>query len=62
MTRSTFWKTIERVVGLFLLGLFLQWAGMTNPASQPGTVYSEIAHLMGATSPGNSLAKLPPQQ
>ncbi len=56
------WKVIRRVVGLFLLGVFLQWAGMTNPASQPGTVYAEIGHLVGGNSPEGAVAKLPPQQ
>jgi hypothetical protein len=50
------------VVGLFLLGVFLQWIGMTHPAAQEGTIYSEIAHLAGAGASGSSLAKLPPQQ
>ena len=43
-----------------MLAVFLQWAGMINPASQEGTVYSHIAHLVGAGPP--ELAKLPPQQ
>ena len=59
---KTVWKTIRRAVGLFLLGVFLQWAGMTHPASQQGTVYAEVAHLVGGNSPGSSVAKLPPQQ
>ena len=56
------WKTIRRTVGLFVLGVFLQWAGMINPTLQQGTVYAEIAHLMGGGSPGSAVAKLPPQQ
>ncbi len=63
MARVRLWKTLRTVLGLFVLGVILQWAGMTNPASQPGTVYAEIAHLMGGGSPGGgSIAKLPPQQ
>jgi hypothetical protein len=62
MSKST-WKVIRRVVGLFLLGIFLQWAGMTNPASQSGTVYAQIAQLVGGgSSPDGAVAKLPPQQ
>ena len=53
---------VVRTVGLFLLGMFLQWAGMTKPAAQQGTVYAEIAHLIGAGSSGGAVAKLPPQQ
>jgi hypothetical protein len=61
--KISIWKLIRRVVGLFLLGVFLQWAGMTNPASQSGTVYAEIAQLVGANSaPDGTVAKLPPQQ
>ncbi len=62
VTRKSVWKVIRSAVGLFLLGVFLQWAGMTNPGSQEGTVYSEIAQLVRAGSPEGSLAKLPPQQ
>jgi hypothetical protein len=50
------------VIGLFVLGVFLQWMGMTNPASQQGTVYAEIAHLVAGSSSGSAVAKLPPQQ
>jgi len=60
--KRSIWSFTRRVVGLFLLGVFLQWAGMINPASQEGTVYAEIADLFSAGSPGGSLAKLPPQQ
>ena len=63
MTKSkSVWKLTRRVVGLFLLGVFLQWAGMTNPTSQSATVYAEIAHLVGGNSPDGAVAKLPPQQ
>jgi hypothetical protein len=55
-------KVIVRIVGFFLLGVFLQWAGMTNPASQDGTLYADIAHLVGAGPSGGAVAKLPPQQ
>ena len=55
------WKLTRRAVGLILLAVFLQWAGMTNPASQPGTLYSEIANAVAPGS-GGSVAKLPPQQ
>ena len=56
------WKISSRVIGLFVLGVFLQWMGMTNPASQQGTVYAEIAHLVAGSSSGSAVAKLPPQQ
>jgi hypothetical protein len=56
------WKIVRRSVGLFLLGVFLQWIGMTNPASQQGTVYAEIARFVGAGSPQGAVAHLPPQE
>jgi hypothetical protein len=62
VTRRSARKLIQRVVGLCLLAVFLQWAGMTNPAAQEGTVYAEIAHLLAPGSPGGTVAKLPPQQ
>jgi hypothetical protein len=62
LTTKSAWTVTRRVVGLFLLGVFLQWIGMTHPAAQEGTIYSEIAHLTGAGASGSSLAKLPPQQ
>ena len=54
-------KIIMRTVGLFFLGLFLQWVGTPEVTTQEGTVYSQIAHLVGAGAPGVELAKLPPQ-
>lgn len=62
LTSRSVRKVIVRTVGFFLLGVFLQWAGMTNPASQEGTLYADIAHLVGASPAGGALAKLPPQQ
>jgi hypothetical protein len=62
VTKKASRKVIRRAVGLLLLGVFLQWAGMTNPTAQEGTVYSQIAHVFGGGSPGSTLAKLPPQQ
>lgn len=62
LTTKSAWTVTRRVVGLLLLGVFLQWIGMPHPTVQEGTIYSEIAHLVGGGSAGSSLAKLPPQQ
>jgi len=62
VTTGSFWKVTRRVVGLFVLGVLLQWAGMANPGAQQGTIYYDLAQLVGGGSPGSSLAKLPPQQ
>ena len=47
MTGKSPGKLLLKAVGLFLLAVFLQWAGMTNP-TQEGTVYSEVGQLLGA--------------
>ena len=54
-------KLILRTIGLCFLAVFLQWAGMVDPTKE-GTLYAQIAHLVGAGSSGGSVAKLPPQQ
>ena len=62
LTRKSIGKLIMRTAGLLVLGAFLQWAGMPEVTSQPGTVYAQIAQAIGAGPPQDSLAKLPPQQ
>ena len=62
LTRKSIGKLIMRTAGLLVLGVFLQWMGMPQVTSQPGTVYAEVAHAIGAGQPQNSVAKLPPQQ
>jgi hypothetical protein len=61
LTRKLSGKAILKTAGVCLLAVFLQWAGMADLA-QKGTVYSQMAHLVGAGAPGDTLAKLPPQQ
>ena len=61
LTRTPVSKLILRTAGLFLLAVFLQWAGTQNPA-QEGTLYSQITHFVGGGEPEGALAKLPPQQ
>ena len=62
MTRKSIGKLMMRTAGLFLLGLFLQWAGMPDVTSQQGTVYAQIAQMVGAGPSADSIAKLPSQQ
>ena len=64
MTRKSIGKLAMRVAGLFVLGVFLQWMGMPQVTSQPGTVYAQIAQAIGTAPPQNqdNVAKLPPQQ
>jgi len=45
MTGKSPGRLLLRAAGLFLLAVFLQWAGMTNP-TQEGTVYSEVGQLL----------------
>jgi hypothetical protein len=47
MTRKPVGKLLLKAAGLFLLAVFLQWAGMPNPI-QEGTIYSEVGQLLGA--------------
>jgi hypothetical protein len=61
LTRKLDSKAILKTAGVCLLAVFLQWAGMADQTQQ-GTVYSQIAHLIGVGAPGDALAKLPPQQ
>ena len=61
LSRKSAWTVMRRTVGLFLLGVFLQWAGMTHPAAQEGTVYAAVAHLIAPGSSAGSLARLPQQ-
>jgi hypothetical protein len=62
LTRKSIGKVILRVVGLFLLAGFLQWAGMKTWPTREGTLYAQVAHFVGAGAPEDTLAKLPPQQ
>ena len=61
-TRKPVTNLMLKAAGLFLLAVFLQWAGMTHPTAQEATVYAQIAHLVGAGPTGDAVAKLPPQQ
>lgn len=62
LTGRSIGKVIARTVCLFVLGLFLQWVGMPQVATQPGTVYAQIAHGIGAGPPNGAIAKLPSQE
>ena len=62
LTRKSIGTLTIRTAGLFLLAVFLQWLGMPQVTSQPGTVYAQIAQAIGAGPPQDSVAKLPPQQ
>lgn len=61
MNRESIGRLILRAAGLFVLGLFLQLMGMPKVATQPGTIYSQVASAIGTGPPQESLAKLPPQ-
>ena len=52
LTRRTAHKLIRRAAAAFLLAVFLQWVGMSNWPIPDGTIYAEIARLVGASPNG----------
>ncbi len=52
LTRRSARKVFRRTAAALLLAIFLQWIGMSNWPSPDGTVYADIARLLGATPIG----------
>jgi len=52
LTRRSARKLFPRTVAAFLLAMFLQWAGMPSWPNPDGTIYAEIARLVGASPHG----------
>jgi hypothetical protein len=52
LTRRSARKLFLTTLAALLLALFLQWAGMSNWPNPNGTIYSEIARLVGASPKG----------
>jgi hypothetical protein len=52
LTKRTAHKLIRRTAAAFLVAVFLQWVGMSNWPIPDGTIYAEIARLVGAAPKG----------